>query len=446
MSFRRNLIIVVGHGLRSDALSDAEVWPAHTPNLDKLCQKSLRLIGTAASPADPQSVMSLITGLHARQHGITTPAQYQSLHREFAGFPALLKDAGYHLVGVGNVAPLIDQLDVAVPVANLDVTDPDACAYLNTARQYGCLETVLNQRKQRTMHGPFTTEQLALEPNQDIDHFIADQAQRALENMPVDRHWALIVFFSGPGNNLPAPRMYDDLAEVDFLGSDFVPANFSQINQLAELDYPRVALQRLNRKKIGKIRQDYLGRVSLIDHGIGRMLNVMNKRQDQHRTWSVVTSDRGCLLGEQGLVGHRSFLAPALEVPVIITPPTPARPRSADDMVSTVDIATTIAALAGCDLPESMPGRSLLPLIMGEDLPEPFTGLISEFAKRLLLETERYKVVFDTEHRQAMGLYDLLNDPNETQNLLSSPVSTNLLDALRWRLADTLMPLRAVAV
>lgn len=441
MSFRRNLIIVVGHGLRSDALSDAEVWPNHTPNLDKLCQRSLRLIGTAASPADPASVLSLITGLHARQQGIS-PADPSQLRCD--GFPALLRDAGYHLTGVGCVTPFGHHLDVAIPVADLSVTDPKQCAYLNTAAQHGKLEAILEQRKQRTQFGPFTTEHSAIEPDEDIDSFIATQAQKALKTMPTHKPWALIVFFSGPGNNLPAPRMYDDLADIDHLGSDFVPANFSRINQLAELDYPRVALQRLNRKKIGQIRRDYLGRVSLIDHGIGQLIKTAKLRDDHHHTWSLITSDRGCLLGEQGLVGHRSFLAPALEVPVIITPPTPVRPRSADDLVSTVDVAATIAALAGCDVPENNPGRSLLPLIMGDDLPQPFTGLISEFAKRLLLETERYKVVFDTENRQSIGLFDLLNDPDETQNLLGNPVSANLLDSLRWRLADTLMPLCAV--
>ncbi|HAI13645.1 MAG TPA: hypothetical protein DCM28_18210 [Phycisphaerales bacterium] len=443
MSFRRNLIIVVGHGLRSDALSDAEVWPIHTPNLDKLCQRSLRLIGTAASPADPSSMMCLLTGLHARQHGISATDQSQT---RYEGFPALLKDAGYHLAGVGCISSIAHHLDISIPVADLSVSDPKDCAYLNTAAQRGCLDAILKQRQQRAKYGPFTADQQAIEPDEDIDNFISQQADIALKTMPSHKPWALLVFFSGPGNNLPAPRMYDDLADIDHLGSDFVPADFSQINQLAELDYPRVALQRLNRRKVGKLRRDYLGRVSLIDHGIGRMFKTAKAREDHHRTWSMITSDRGCLLGEQGLVGHRSFLAPALEVPVIITPPTPARPRATDDLVSTVDIAATIAALAGCDIPDNTPGRSLLPLIMGDNLPEPFTGLISEFAKRLLLETERYKVVFDTENRQAMGLFDLLNDPNETQNLLNSPVSTNLLDALRWRLADTLMPLSAVTV
>lgn len=441
MSFRRNLIIVVGHGLRSDALSDAEVWPIHTPNMDKLVQRSLRLIGTAASPADPASVMSLITGLHARQHGISTSDQ-SICHLE--GFPSQLKDAGYYLSGVGCVDPFKDQLDFAVPVADLNATAPSECAYLNTAKQLGYLEPLIKQRQQRNKFGPFTANEQIMEPDEDIDNFIAHQASIALKNMPDDKPWALLVFFSGPDNHLPAPRMYDDLADADFLGSDFMPADLKQINNLAELDYPRVALQRLNRRKIGQIRKDYLGRVSLIDHGIGQLQKIAKKRSDTERTWSIITSDRGCLLGEQGLVGNRSFLAPALEVPVIITPPTPVRPRSVDDLVSTVDIAATIAALAGSDIPQGHPGRSLLPLITQKDLPDPFTGLISEFANRLLLETERYKVVFDTADRQAIGLFDLLNDPDETQNLLSTPVSTNLLDALRWRLADTLMPLSAV--
>jgi hypothetical protein len=42
-----------------------------------------------------------------------------------------------------------------------------------------------------------------------------------------------------------------------------------------------------------------------------------------------------------------------------------------------------------------------------------------------------------------MGLYDLLNDPEERQNLVNSPIGVNLLDALRWRVGEALMPLRA---
>src|SRR5690606_4302097 len=116
-------------------------------------------------------------------------------------------------------------------------------------------------------------------------------------------------------------------------------------------------------------------------------------------------------------------------------------------LVSNVDVAATIATLGGGDLPAAMPGRSLLPLLAGEPLPEtrPHTGCLSEFGHRLMLETERYKIIFNTESHRILGLFDLLNDPDENNNLLKSMAGRNLTDALRWRLGDALMPLRATA-
>ncbi len=441
MRFRRNLIIVVGHGFRSDVLSDAQAWPTHTPNLDKLAQRGLRLIGTSACPADPGGMLSLMTGMHARQHGVITQDQAPLL---CDGWPAQLQDADYHVVGVGRVGMFKQHLDQSVVVENEQTLEASKCAYLQAIIQRGRFDDIVTQRRQRLRYGPFAPAGLAIEPDDDIDGFIAQQATEALEKMPLDRPWALLVFFSGPGNDLPAPRLYNDLVEANDLVGDFVPADLSKTNILAELDYPRVQLQRLTRTGIADIRRHYLGRVGLIDHGIGCLAKALQTRSDHDRTWSVVTADRGQLLGEQGLIGHRSFLGPALEVPLIITPPTQAPPnRSTDDLISTTDVAATIAALAGCDSPPSCEGRSLLPLLAGNEMTDPFTGLISEFGHRLLLETERYKVIFNTEKRKALGLYDVLNDPDETQNLMEQPVASNLLDALRWRLADTLLGLRA---
>jgi arylsulfatase A-like enzyme len=130
-----------------------------------------------------------------------------------------------------------------------------------------------------------------------------------------------------------------------------------------------------------------------------------------------------------------------------------------------VDLAPTVAALAGCDLPRAVVGRSLLPIFAGADAnvptlpageigdpmpaaprPPPGTALISEFGRRLMLETERHKIIFDTETHAALGLYDLLNDVDEQANMLHTAAGRNLLDSLRWRLGDALLPLRALPV
>ncbi len=348
--------------------------------------------------------------------------------------------------------------------------------------------------------GPFEPDRLLLEPEEDIDGFILHQAHLLLDRMPEDKPWALIVVLSGPGNDLPPPTLYDGLVDRKELATGFIPTDLSAIDVLAELDYPRIMLQRLEPRNLANIRSDYLGRVALIDHGLNKLATEIRERNDHASTWMVVASDRGHLLGEHGLVGHRSFLSGAVEVPFIIAPPeggisdfkfgsgapgsdleeespqmlkppeppeppespeSPEPPDSTkffssnrkseignrkfhDGLVSTVDVAATIAALGGCDLSPACVGRSLLPALSEHSSIRPIAGgCLSEFGKRLMLETERYKVVFNTDTLSAMGLYDLLNDPDERHNLVNSPIGMNLLDALRWRVGEALMPLRA---
>jgi arylsulfatase A-like enzyme len=203
---------------------------------------------------------------------------------------------------------------------------------------------------------------------------------------------------------------------------------------------------------LARIRSDYLGRVSMIDYGLGRLMAEVENRADRGRTWFVVASDRGQMLGEQGIVGHRAFLAGAIEVPVLIAPGDPALHRKATDdtmhlvdgQYNTVDVAATIAALTGSDLPEACVGRSLLPTLSGNSaLPVPAGGNLSEFGHRLMLETERYKVIFDVQAHRALGLFDLLNDPDEMENLVETAVGRNLVDAMRWRIGEALMAVRS---
>jgi len=445
MGFFRNIIVVIPHGLRSDVLGDCQVWPMATPNMEKLAARGSRLVASTACPADPGGMVSLFSGLHARQHGYT-----ESLKGPVAveGWPSLLAESGYHVAGVGLVGAIEPCLRQAVIVEPVDVMESARCRYIAQMKRKGMWEAVKQQRRQRLRFGPFEPDRLILEPDDDIDGFIAMEAAKVLAGLPEDKPWALIVCFTGPGNDLPAPPLYDHVADRELLRGGFTLADFTKLDHVAELDYPRVMLQRMEPEKLARIRCDYLGRVSLVDHGVGRLAATLETRGDAGRTWTLLTSDHGTLLGEHGLIGHRSFLAPAIEVPVIVTPPAPGNLKTTseapDGLVSTVDVAATITALATCDAPSYLAGRSLLPSLQGEPLfPALHGGLIAEFGHRLMLETERYRLIFNVAEQRAIGLYDLLNDPQETQNIVDTPSGRNLLDSMRWRLGDALMPLRA---
>jgi arylsulfatase A-like enzyme len=463
MSWRRNLLIFLAHGLRSDVISDGSpsgYWPLSTPNLLKMSQRGLHVIASAASPSDPGAMATLLTGLHARQHGCLEPS---AKAWEVEGFAHWLKEAGYFVAGVGCVGAMRSALDASVIVGDVNDPEPMGCDYLHAAKMRGVALAVVQQRKQRLRSGLFEPDRLLMEPEHDIDGFITAEAVKMMERLPGgpgagvgdDTPWAMIVGFSGPGNDLPPPPLYEGIVSPRVLERGFVPADFRGVDALAELDLPRTMLQRLEPWRVGRMRADYLGRVSLVDFGVGQVVNAMQQRPDVTRTWCVLASDRGCLLGEHGLFGHRSFLCPAIETPLLVRAPRATRVPPSDVLVSTVDVAATIAALAGADVPAAVAavGRSLLPLMSDEAredkdmaalaVPEaPGGGLVSEFGTRLMLETKRHKVVFDVRNHQVLGLYDLLNDPEERENLAEKMTGRNLLDALKWRVGEALMPLR----
>ena len=442
MAIRRNLIIVLAHGLRSDAIGDSQTWPLQTPHLEKLIGRSLRLVATSACPADSGGLVSLFTGLHARQHGYINQT---ASNITCEGWPTQLVDAGYHVAGVGCVSAIEPWLHTAVHVDDVERLDSSACSYLASSRARGTYQAIAQQRRQRQRYGPFEPDRLLLDAEDDIDGYISKVARDTLSQMPYDKPWALIVAFNGPGNDLPPPTLYDQMVNIRALEEGFVPADLTQIDDVAELDFPRVMLQRLEPHKLARIRCDYLGRVSLIDHAVGRLMQTLENRKDRDRTWSIVTSDRGHLLGDRGLIGHRSFLGAAVEVPFILTPPTPAKLHASPGLVSTVDVAGTIAALAGCDLPAAAMGRSLLHVLAGEPLGMPRGGAcISEFGRRLMLETEQYKAIFKVDTGEAIGLYDLLRDADERHNIVRTVTGLNVLDSLRLRLANALMAMRSL--
>ncbi|HEX7008878.1 MAG TPA: sulfatase-like hydrolase/transferase [Phycisphaeraceae bacterium] len=436
--------MLLAHGLRSDAISDDRSWPLRTPNLERLGQQGLRLVAASACPTDQGGWVSLLTGLHPRQHGLLADTPRVRL---IDALPAWFAQAGYHVAGVGCVGMMEPLLHEAVAVEDVSVPEPARCAYWSAMQKQGLTDALARQRRQRLRSGPFEPDRLLIEPEQDIDGFIARQAAAALERMPTDRPWLLVVVFSGPGNDLPPPPLYEQIVNPAHVRHGFTPADLTQLDALAEPVYPRVMLQRLEPYAIGRIRADYLARVSMIDYSVGRLAAVLARRPDQGRTWTMLSSDRGYLLGEHGLIGHRSFLAGALEVPLVVTPPANGSPllaHTAEGLISTIDVAATAAAIGGCDLPPAVAGRSLLPLFQVDAvLPDPPGGNLSEFNDRLLLETDRYKAVFNTATRVCLGLYDMLADPHERNNLLQTMEGVNLLDALRSRLSEALLPLRA---
>ena len=183
----------------------------------------------------------------------------------------------------------------------------------------------------------------------------------------------------------------------------------------------------------------YDAEVAYVDTAIGTLL----KSVDRSTTAVVVTSDHGESLGDHGEVDHGFFVYDAtLRVPLIVAGPG-LKPRVVREQVRSIDIAPTIAALAGIDWPERPDGgESLHALLDGGTRREVPVSLAESWYPRLHFGWSELRSVRVGEWKYIAApkaeLYDLRTDAPEMKNVLDdrSQVAARLAADLQKVLAS----------
>jgi arylsulfatase A-like enzyme len=164
----------------------------------------------------------------------------------------------------------------------------------------------------------------------------------------------------------------------------------------------------------------YYGMIAQLDHGIGRILDVLAARGLADDTLVVFTGDHGDFMGDHQMMLKAPIHYEALiRVPLIVRGPGFPAGAVIDDPVGTVDLAPTALAACGLPTPASMEGRPLLDgprdFVLTED-----DILRDSFAFRTLT-TRRYRITRDQVVPERGELYDLVDDPGELVNRWADP-------------------------
>jgi len=163
----------------------------------------------------------------------------------------------------------------------------------------------------------------------------------------------------------------------------------------------------------------YDGEIAFTDDHVGKLLAHLEKLDFPRDTVVAVTADHGEAFGEHGAKLHRQNLyGEVLRIPLLVRAPGFA-PRRVAEPVSLVDLAPTLADLAGVDPPAQAVGRSLVPAMRGEPLPE--RPLLAELrhrpdvVERAVVEG-RWKLVRSPRTKRDQ-LFDRAADPLDTRDL-----------------------------
>jgi len=185
----------------------------------------------------------------------------------------------------------------------------------------------------------------------------------------------------------------------------------------------------------------YFGFATQIDHQIGRVLNALEENHLADDTAVIFSTDHGDLTGSHGGMHDKNAFCveELMHIPLMARLPGGAEPgRTCDLPVSNLDIPATVMDLAGLDVPECFDGRSLGPILRGDEPDDWPDHVVGEcFGVHFAYETRmvvhgRHKYVF---HPGAFDeLYDLQADPHELENLIDSAGHAEVLRECRRRL------------
>jgi len=182
----------------------------------------------------------------------------------------------------------------------------------------------------------------------------------------------------------------------------------------------------------------YLAMITRMDDMIGTMLATLDELKLTDRTMVVFSSDNGGagMARNEPLQGHKSSLwEGGLRVPLIVRYPGKIPAGSMTDaFLTTLELLPTFAAMAGAQPPKDvvLDGFDMLPTL-ADVQPSPRTEMFWQHRGGRAARVGRYKWL---DSGKARGLFDVVTDPGETQDLTTSrPETAKELEAawLAWR-------------
>ncbi|QDO94287.1 sulfatase-like hydrolase/transferase [Formosa sediminum] len=188
-----------------------------------------------------------------------------------------------------------------------------------------------------------------------------------------------------------------------------------------------------------------------IDIQLGKVLKQLEKTGELDNTYIIYTSDHGMAIGRHGLQGKQNLYEHTWRVPFIVKGPGLDTGKRVKGNMYLLDVLPTLCDLAGIDIPETVEGKSIVPVLKGQqdEVRDVMYGVYAGGTKPGMRAVKKgdWKLikydVMDGTVRETQ-LFNLAKNPNEylPEHHKSGDMETNLADNPKY--ADKLAEMEAL--
>ncbi len=274
-----------------------------------------------------------------------------------------------------------------------------------------------------------------------VDGFVGDSAARWIQENGGEP-FAAWVSFPGPHDPYDPPEelagLYEDAPIPDPIGSPEELASKppaqrdrgagSLTNSMFRLDLSKATVEHYR-----QWRRHYYANITLIDEGIGKIVEALESRGVLDDTLIIYTSDHGDALGDHGLPFKAFFYDCMSRVPLIIRSPGVPSGQRADSLISSLDLVPLFYHACDTDPPSGLQGEDIRP-IFDDPSVSIRDHVFCEIGGRMMVRTRTHKYAHYADG--SSELYDLVADPNEIENLAGQDSVSSVETALKSRLLE----------
>ncbi len=419
-SKKPNILLLFTDDQRFNTIRALGNWNIRTPNIDRMVSNGTVFTnayimgGTSGAVCMPSRAM-LMTGrhiFHLENHGASIPMEHAIMPEHF-------RKSGYTTFGTGK------QHNGRRAYAR-SFTTGGKIFFGGMSDHY---KVPVNDFDPT---GEYPKEGIYYKTNVHSSELFSSEAVNFLNGYQEDAPFFMYVAFTAPHDPRDMPQRYLDMYDPDNipLSENFMPEHPFDNGELKIRDellapFPRTP------KEIRKHLAAYYAMITHLDDQIGTVIQALKDSGRYDDTIIVLAGDNGLAVGCHGLMGKQNVYDHSVHVPLIFSGPGIPQGEKRDAFCYLLDIFPTLCELSGHEIPGTVDGQSLAPVIDGKKkaVRDSLFFLYKHYQRGL--RNDRWKLIrYNVSGEHPVQLFDLKNDPNELENLAHDPKHSGTVTAM----------------